>query len=215
MLLAERLASINSQIGNYEVEINRLNQLILELKSHAQEVQGAEAACESALAQIDTALSMLEAIAPDEIAKFKAAIDAKFSSPPAQLPPAPTPQPEPSPEPQPTPAPEDAIEVEVVADEPELETPEAIGTEIPETAPQSPDASTNDNGNGHKPLTQSELMKLKKDTLIALAEVNGINSTGRNKDSLARQLAKANIAQAEIEIAIDEYQQRVQLSKTA
>jgi hypothetical protein len=79
MLLQNRINQVNVQINLYLEEIAALQAKVTYLQTHAQEIQGAEQAAETALSQIDTAISMLTAICPEELVTFKAAIDAKFS----------------------------------------------------------------------------------------------------------------------------------------
>lgn len=78
MLLQNCFDSINSQTFLHTEEIARLQAEVSRLQQHAQAVQSADKACESAVAQVRTALQMLAAICPDDVAVFRAAIDAEF-----------------------------------------------------------------------------------------------------------------------------------------
>lgn len=182
MLLSNRIDAINATIESYLQDIQILQAKVTHLQSHAQEVAGAQQAAESALAQIDTAIAMLTAICPDEIATFQAAIEAKFSAPLPQLEagkradtieadiPAP---PEPS-------APE-AIETTAVV----VETSEPEEESVVENpaAPTNGAAELDGNGNGHY-LTYDELRGIKRPTLIKLAnqhKIAGYKSMKQNE----------------------------------
>lgn len=206
MLLQNRLNSINSQIKVYVDEIAKLQARVTQLQTHAQEVQGAEQAAESALAQIDTALAILAAICPDEINLFKDAIDAKFCAPLPQLQEC-----------------ADEVngteEVDVTppmsdADENVIETIEAIVIERfdydvaesnlaeddndlqvtkPEPEPNLGNAEgvedSNGNGNGHNLLTYDELRIVDRPTLIKLANSHSLpNYKSKKRDDLASLL---------------------------
>ena len=101
MLFATKLQSVNDNLVNLADEINtdglncaivwrnrvleleqRLEQLREEkkqLENFAQHLQSAEAAAESALQQLNTAVKMVRAVDENELANFKEAVDSVFS----------------------------------------------------------------------------------------------------------------------------------------
>ena len=176
MLLNNRLNQIQSQIDAYLEQIAKLQANVTQLQTHAQEVQTVEQAAESALSQISAALSMLQAVCPDEIATFKAAVDAKFREPVFELaaalddietpvdpkPVAPTP--EPDTETEVTTVEASAVTVEE-SEETALTRSESATTDTEITGSAT---NRNGNGNGHRLLTYDELKKLDKRTLADL-----------------------------------------------
>jgi hypothetical protein len=139
-LLAAKFNQIATAIDATNAQIAALQAKLSELQEHQQQLLSVEQACQSALAQVGTALSMLNHVDPNEIGTFKAAVGAQFgtdaiafleSANPA---PAETVKPEPTapeaPETSPQPDIEPAIEVEATA----TDTP-ATDEPIEPTAP--------------------------------------------------------------------------------
>ena len=131
-LLATKFAQIATAIDTTNAQILALQAKLSELQEHQQQLLSVEQACQSALAQVGTALSMLNHVDPSEIGTFKAAVEAQFGTDtiaflePATPTPAETVEPEPTaptaPEPSATPKIEPAIDVQVTP-EPEPATP--------------------------------------------------------------------------------------------
>jgi DNA polymerase III gamma/tau subunit len=116
-LLTARFAQIATQIDATTAQITALQAQLSELQEHQQQLLSVEQACQSALSQVDTALMMLHHVDPSQVAVFKEAMVAKFSTEViAQLPASPEPEPVPEPTPAPAPAPEPeapAVDVEI------------------------------------------------------------------------------------------------------
>lgn len=138
-LLAAKFVQIVTAIDTTNAQIAALQAKLSELQEHQQQLLSLEQACQSALAQVGTALSMLNHVDPTEIGTFKAAVEAQFgtdaiaflepvtSAPanpiePEQI--APT-----APEPSATPEVEPAIDVQVTPE------PEPAAPIEPESAP--------------------------------------------------------------------------------
>ncbi|MEG3972274.1 hypothetical protein QUA00_32335 [Microcoleus sp. T2B6] len=101
-LLAAKFNQIASAIDATNAQIAALQAKLSELQEHQQQLLSVEQACQSAIAQIGTALSMLNHVDPSEIGTFKAAVDAQFGTDAiAFLEPA-TPEPAEPIEPEPT-----------------------------------------------------------------------------------------------------------------
>jgi chromosome segregation ATPase len=92
--LNTKVSEINATIEDLSRQIEALREQKLALETHLQELGSAENAAESALVQVQTAISMIQAISPDQIATFKDAITALFNTKLPILPPV-TPDPEP------------------------------------------------------------------------------------------------------------------------
>lgn len=133
-LLAAKFNQIASAIDATNAQIAALQAKLSELQEHQQQLLSVEQACQSALAQVGTALSMLNHVDPTEISTFKAAVEAQFGTDaiaflePATAAPAETVEPEPTAPTAPettTPDIEPAINVEVTAttDEPVTDAP--------------------------------------------------------------------------------------------
>jgi len=190
MLLEALKTQISSQIASVEAQIATLQQQLLDLQSHAQQIQSVEQACESAIAQIRTANTMIQAIAPDQVAVFKAAIDAEFTQPLGQLTAA-TDEPDDAQDPTPE----------------EPMAPETITVDV-EVVAAEPDHYTNGNGNGHngnghngdsnshQPLDFSKLnwVKLRK-----LAAIKGINGKNMKRTEIEAALQETDITQDHID----------------
>ena len=146
-LLAVKFNQIATAIETTNAQIAALQVKLSELQEHQQQLLSVEQACQSALAQVGTALSMLNHVDPTEIPTFKAAVEAQFGTDaiaflePAAPTPAETVEPEPTAPTAPETTPETetepaipAIDVEVTTDAPiettpEATTPEATGVE--------------------------------------------------------------------------------------
>ena len=138
-LLVAKFNQIASAIDTTNTQILALQAKLSELQEHQQQLLSVEQACQSAIAQIGTALSMLNHVDPSEIATFKAAVEAQFGTDAIAFLESATPtpaepiEPQPvapiTPEPSATPEVEPAIDVRVT---PELEPAAPIE---PESAP--------------------------------------------------------------------------------
>lgn len=133
-LLAAKFNQIASAIDATNAQIAALQAKLSELQEHQQQLLSVEQACQSAIAQIGTALSMLGHVDPAEIPTFKAAVNAQFGTDviafleSSTSAPAETVEPEPTAPTAPettTPDIEPAINVEVTAttDEPVTDAP--------------------------------------------------------------------------------------------
>jgi outer membrane biosynthesis protein TonB len=137
-LLAAKFAQIASAIDTTNAQIAALQVKLSELQEHQQQLLSVEQACQSALAQVGTALSMLNHVDPAEIPTFKAAIEAQFGTDAiaflesATPTPAETVEPEPTAPtaPEPTPETEPVIDVKVTTDAPIETTSEVATTDI-------------------------------------------------------------------------------------
>ena len=79
-LLAAKFAQIATAIDTANAQIAALQVKLSELQEHQQQLLSVEQACQSALAQVGTALSMLTHVDPAEIDTFKAAVEAQFGT---------------------------------------------------------------------------------------------------------------------------------------
>ena len=79
-LLAVKFNQIASAIDATNAQIAALQAKLSELQEHQQQLLSVEQACQSAIAQVGTALSMLNHVDPSEIGTFKAAVDAQFGT---------------------------------------------------------------------------------------------------------------------------------------
>ena len=79
-LLAVKFAQIATAIDTANAQIAALQIQLSELQEHQQQLLSVEQACQSALAQVGTALSMLNHVDPAEINTFKAAVEAQFGT---------------------------------------------------------------------------------------------------------------------------------------
>lgn len=138
-LLAAKFAQIATAIDTTNAQILALQAKLSELQEHQQQLLSVEQACQSALAQVGTALSMLNHVDPTEIGTFKTAVEAQFGTDaiaflePATAPAAETVEPEPTPPTTPgQPADAPAIDVEVTTDIPAADEPtEPMAKAIP------------------------------------------------------------------------------------
>lgn len=87
MLLQHRLDEINSIINGYQAQIEQLQNQISQLQSHAQKVGSVEAAMESAVSQLQTAINLVNSVCPDELNRFREVVVSQFevSACPPQL----------------------------------------------------------------------------------------------------------------------------------
>jgi hypothetical protein len=79
-LLASKFAQIATAINTTNAQIVALQAKLSELQEHQQQLLSVEQACQSALSQVGTALSMLNHVDPSEIGTFKAAVEAQFGT---------------------------------------------------------------------------------------------------------------------------------------
>lgn len=186
-LLAAKFNQIASAIDATNAQIAALQAKLSELQEHQQQLLSVEQACQSAIAQIGTALSMLNHVDPSEIGTFKAAVDAQFGTDaiaflePATPTPAETIEPEPTapiaPEPVTEPEIEPAIDVEVTV------------TDTPATdAPIKPATPATD--------IEGKLNKLSIQSIRKLASAKGIDAKG-TRAAIAGRL-KAIVTNADL-----------------
>jgi hypothetical protein len=178
-LLAAKFNQIASAIDATNAQIAALQAKLSELQEHQQQLLSVEQACQSALAQVGTALAMLNHVDPAEIGTFKAAVEAQFGTDaiaflePATPAPAKPIQPEPTaptaPEPSATPEIEPAIDVQVTAG------PEPTPPTAPEPAPEVE--------------IEQQLSKMPLPSLRMLAKSKSIDARG-TKANLAARLKK-------------------------
>lgn len=169
MLLTNRINAINATIESYLEEIQNLQAKVTHLQAHAQEVSGAEQAAESALNQIDTAIAMLAAVCPEEIETFKAAINAKFGQGLPQL--EATKNTDTIQADIPTPPEPYSPEAGALAIHPENGRIETTAVVVEVTEESDAVEQEHRDSNGHHPnhLTYEDLKKIKRSTLIKLA----------------------------------------------
>ena len=72
--LATEFAQVNANISETQAQIATLQTKLSELQDYHQHLLLVEQACESVLAQMETALAMLNDVDPTQIATFKAAV---------------------------------------------------------------------------------------------------------------------------------------------
>ena len=182
-LLAAKFAQIATAIDTTNAQILALQAKLSELQEHQQQLLSVEQACQSALAQVGTALSMLNHVDPTEIGTFKTAVEAQFGTDaiaflePATPAPAETVEPEPTaPEPSATPEIEPAIDVTATTDEP-------IADEPIEPATPATDI-------------EGKLNKLSIQSIRKLASAKGIDAKG-TRAAIARRL-QASVTNADL-----------------
>jgi hypothetical protein len=184
--IATAIETTNAQIAALQVKLS-------ELQEHQQQLLSVEQACQSALAQVGVALSMLNHVDPAEIPTFKAAVEAQFRTDaiaflePAAPTPAETVEPEPTaptaPETTPETETEPAIDVEVTTDAPIATTPI---TTTPETATDI-EATTDIEG---------LLNKMSIQNIRKLASAKGVDTKGTRANIAAR--LKALVTESDI-----------------
>ena len=186
-LLAAKFNQIASAIDATNAQIAALQAKLSELQEHQQQLLSVEQACQSALAQVGTALSMLNHVDQSEIGTFKAAVEAQFgtdaiafleSAAPAETVESVEPEPTAPTTPEPSAAPDDiapAIDVAAtVTDEPIEQT----------TKPVAPATI-------EKMLNEMTIQSIRK-----LASVKGVDTKG-TRAAIAGRL-KAIVTQTEI-----------------
>lgn len=211
MLLQARFNQVNDQISSYLDQIAALQAEVTRLQAHAQEIQSVEQAAESALSQIDVAISMFQAVCPEDLETFFAAIDAKRKSVPqlqaacddannnvkSHVPSAPN---------QSETIEAIAVVVEEFDTQESSEPEDELGTIEPEQIEETktpahleqtiePDNSDRSNGNGHNGsngyhlLAYDELKKIDRPALLKLASAHALgNCKSKKRDELASLL---------------------------
>jgi uncharacterized protein YPO0396 len=185
-LLATKFNQIATAIDTTNAQIAALQVKLSELQEHQQQLLSVEQACQSALAQVGTALSMLNHVDPAEIPTFKAAVEAQFGTDAiAFLEPA-TPTLVETVEPEPT-APTAPTASEPIA-APEA-MPEAIDVEVMDT--------TTDEATPEPDPTIEELLnKMTIQSIRKLASAKGIDGKG-TRAAIAERL-KALVTESDI-----------------
>lgn len=138
-LFVVKFNQIATAIETTNAQIAALQAKLSELQEHQQQLLSVEQACQSALAQVGTALAMLNHVDPAEIGTFKAAVEAQFGTDAIAFLESATPTPAEPVEPEPTAptAPEPAApEVEPVID---VEVTDATVTDEPAVNATTPD----------------------------------------------------------------------------
>jgi hypothetical protein len=178
------VSNINNTIEDLSRQIEQLREQKLVLETHLQELGSAENAAESALVQVQTAINMIEAISPDQLVEFKAAIDSLFN---ANIPALPSAEPDPE---DPTPSPDE----ETIIVEPSLE--EYVDDNNPTIADLLKDQyqKTTTNGEG------AWIKRLSLPTLRKLCKERGLSTTGTKAD-LQKRLKDHGLLQADVVIA--------------
>ena len=184
-LLAAKFAQIATAIDTANAQILALQTQLSELQEHQQQLLSVEQACQSALAQVGTALSMLNHVDPAEIGTFKAAVESQFGTDAiAFLEPAiPTPAETIEPEPVAPTAPDSTVipEVAPIIDvEATLAIDEPIGSVVKTIAPDI-----------EKLLNKMSIQDIRK-----LAVAKKVNGSG-TRAAIAGRL-KAIVTQADI-----------------
>lgn len=187
-LLAAKFAQIATAIETTNSQIAALQVKLSELQEHQQQLLSVEQACQSALAQVGTALSMLNHVDPVEIPTFKAAVESQFGTDaiaflePAIPTPAETIEPEPiapiAPEPTVMPEVAPVIDVEVT---PAIDEPIVLIVKA-----TTPDIETM--------LNKMTIQRIRK-----LGAAKGVGGFG-SRAEIAKRL-KAIVTQADIAIA--------------
>jgi hypothetical protein len=136
------IANITTEIEELELRIERLRSEKLAAEQYRQQLGSCESAAESAIEQVRTAVTMIQAVSPDVLATFKQAIDALFTGSEALL------------EAENAPALPAAIDVDVTGEFPTDPTDPAPDSEDPaptktETVIDTLVNDGNGNGNGH------------------------------------------------------------------
>lgn len=164
-LLATKFNQIASVIESTNAQIAALQAKLSELQEHQQQLLSVEQACQSALAQVGTALSMLNHVDPAEIPTFKAAIEAQFGTDAIAFLESATPTPAEPVEPEPT-----APEPTTSDDEPAIDVEATIATDV--TATNEPIEPT--------PIIDIEglLNKMTIQDIRKLASAKNVNGSG-------------------------------------
>jgi ABC-type transporter Mla subunit MlaD len=173
------VSNINNTIEDLSRQIEQLREQKLALETHLQELGSAENAAESALVQVQTAINMIEAISPDQLVEFKAAIDSLFN---ANIPALPSAEPE-----APTPT------EETIIVEPSLEEYVDGDNTIADLLKDEYQKTTT-NGEG------AWIKRLSMPTLRKLCKERGLATTGTKAD-LQQRLKNHGLLQADVVIA--------------
>ncbi|MBD2566412.1 hypothetical protein [Anabaena lutea] len=189
MLLQSRIITVNSEIDFIQEQITALQTKLTDLQSFSQQLQSVDQATDSALNQLSSAVALINAVCPEELSTFKAAIDALMQGDRLRL--AATVENEDSP-----------VTPEPVEPTPEV-TVDVDPTHAGEQPEETPEASENHNGNGngkghHKTDSDSfvmlatieELKACERPRLIKLANKYQIPGyQNKTRDKLAELLA--------------------------
>ncbi|MEG5066780.1 hypothetical protein QUB33_24495 [Microcoleus sp. B3-A4] len=137
-LLTVKFNQIASAIDATNAQIAALQAKLSELQEHQQQLLSVEQACQSALAQVGTALAMLNHVDPAEILTFKAAVEAQFGTDAIAFlePTTPAPAEQIEPEPNEPTAPEPATTADTNPPIDVEATPEPAAPSEPEPAPE-------------------------------------------------------------------------------
>jgi hypothetical protein len=184
-----QLFNISTTIEDLQRQIDQLRTDKLNLETYLQQLGSAENAAESAINQVSTAISMIEAISPDQLVTFKEAIDALFSSDVPILASA-----SPDPEPQADgffPDDDDTETIDTVIVEPTLE--DFIDADAPTISQVLKDEYNQTATNGHP----NWLKRLSVAKLRAIAKQNGVDDQG-NKATLVLRLTTLGIQEADV-----------------
>jgi hypothetical protein len=189
-LLAAKFNQIASAIDTTNAQIAALQAKLSELQEHQQQLLSVEQACQSALAQVGTALSMLGYVDPAEIPTFKAAVDTQFGTDAIAFLESATPTPAETVEPEP---------VEPTAPEPTTPTDadSAIDVEVT-TATDTPatDEPIEPAAKATPPDIEGMLNKMTIQSIRKLAAAKGADGKG-TRASIAARL-KALVTESDI-----------------
>jgi hypothetical protein len=86
MLLQAKINTVNFQIVDIQEQIARLQAQLTDLQSFAQSLQSVDQAADSALQQVSQAVALINAVCPEELETFKAAINAMMDGEKPALP---------------------------------------------------------------------------------------------------------------------------------
>ncbi|MUG99827.1 hypothetical protein F7734_49170 [Scytonema sp. UIC 10036] len=189
MLLNNTLTTIQSSIDSVQAQITALQAQLAELQHHQQAVMSVESACETAIAQVKTALQMLTSVSPDDINTFKTAINDVFGEDLPQLTASVDPV-EPTP-PTPAPAPTNN---DVWGDEtqPTIDVSAVAVMDAPQPESQ-PDSELH-------LLTFMELMELSSEQLKRLAKAKGVEGYRKMTKGAIAELLQDSIPANEIKM---------------
>jgi outer membrane murein-binding lipoprotein Lpp len=184
-LLAAKFNQIATAIDATNAQIAALQAHLSELQEHQQQLLSVEQACQSALAQADTALMMLGHVDPSQVEIFRDAMAAKFTHSAVVIL-------EPTPEPDAPTAPEPAPDAPVGdVTEPEADAP--IDVEV--SATLEPDAPTAPEPAPDLDIEQA-LAKMPLPSLRSLAKAKSVDARG-TRANIARRL-KALVTEFDI-----------------
>ena len=79
-VLVAKFNQVDASIADTQSQITALQTKLSELQDYRQQLLSVEQACQSALAQVGTALAMLNHVDASQIGTFKAAVDAQFGT---------------------------------------------------------------------------------------------------------------------------------------